>query len=400
MHGELPRREMLLATGAVGLGAAATDVGVAEAGSDRSSRDAGPGRGGRDRGRGLELRREPFGTTPEGVDVERYVFSNGRGVEVGMLTYGATIHTLLAPDRYGRPANITLGLPTLEDYIAHSPYFGATIGRYGNRIAEARFTLDGKTYQIPANDGENALHGGTKGFDKYVWSAREVREPDRIGVAFTLVSPDGDMGFPGELTTTVTYTLDRRNRLRIDYHATTTAPTVVNLTNHAYFNLAGEGETSIHDHILKLSADRFTPVDDVLIPTGELAGVAGTPFDFRRPRPIGELIRSGHEQTVRGRGYDHNYVLVGTGSKHVATVLEPRSGRKLTVHTTEPGVQFYSGNFLDGTLLGTSGRAYRQGDGFCLETQHFPDSPNQPNFPSTVLRPGRAYTSTTVYTFG
>jgi aldose 1-epimerase len=336
--------------------------------------------------------------------VDVYTFTNGR-MTISMLTWGATIQKVITPDRRGRHENISLGFDNLPDYAALSPYFGATIGRYGNRIAKGRFTLDGTTYQIPVNNGENALHGGTIGFDKKVWTAKVVKTGRAIGVAFTYVSPDGEMGFPGELTTTVTYTLDTRDNLRIDYHATVAGKaTIVNLTNHVYFNLLGEGNGTIYDHVLQLNAPKYTPVDATLIPTGEIAPVAGTPFDFSKPTAIGKRIRGDHQQLVFGRGYDHNWVLGGhadhDGMRLAGRFWEPEHGRTIEVRTDQPGVQFYSGNFLDGTFLGIGNKAYRQGDAFAFETQHFPDSPNHPNFPSTVLRPGQTYRSTTVYSFG
>jgi aldose 1-epimerase len=390
MSGNLHRRDVLRAAGVVGLGTAAVVGTGAQASAQPRSAN---------RHRGLRIEKEPFGTTPDGKQVDRYVFSNGRGVEVSMITFGATIHTVETPDRRGRTDNITLGFPTLEGYLENSPYFGSTIGRYGNRIAKGQFTIDGVTYQIPPNNGENALHGGPIGFNKHVWAAKEVRSDDAIGVEFTDVSPDGDQGFPGKLTAVVTYTLNTRNQLRIDYKVTTDKKTVQNLTNHAYWNLSGEGSSAIYDHVLQINASRYTPVDAGLIPLGTLPSVGGTPFDFRRPHTIGERIRHGDEQLMLGLGYDHNFVLDGSGFKLVAKVFDPDSGRRMTIHTTEPGVQFYSGNFLDGTIYGTGGRQYREGDGFALETQHFPDSPNQPNFPSTLLSPGQTYRSTTVHTF-
>ncbi|TCC53747.1 galactose mutarotase [Kribbella capetownensis] len=408
MPDHLPRREVLRTAGALGLGAAAagalssTAVATTQAGSAAGTPDKLAAMGAH-HGK-LEIRKDPFGTTPEGVAVDVYTFTNGR-VTISMLTWGATIQRVETPDRRGRTKNISLGFDNLPDYAALSPYFGATIGRYGNRIAKGRFTLDGTTYQIPVNNGENALHGGTIGFDKKVWKAKTVRTDDSVGVAFSYVSPDGEMGFPGELSTTVTYTLDRRDNLRIDYQATVAGkPTVVNLTNHVYFNLAGEGSGSIDDHVLELNASSYTPVDAGLIPTGEIAPVAGTPFDFNKPTPIGARLRGDHPQLIVGRGYDHNFVLGGKtdhdGLRFAARFWEPEDGRTVTVHTDQPGAQFYSGNFLDGTFLGIGNKAYRQGDAFAFETQHFPDSPNQPNFPSTVLRPGETYATTTIYTFG
>jgi aldose 1-epimerase len=324
-------------------------------------------------------------------------------MSVAILNYGGIIQSVEVPDRHGRPGNVALGFNKLSDYVAHpEPYFGALIGRYANRIAKGTFTIDGKTYHVPINNGPNSLHGGIVGFDKHIWDTTPFDGPDGVGLVMRLVSPDGDQGYPGTLSVTVRYTLTRRNGIRMDYRATTDAPTVVNLTNHSYWNLQGEGSSAIYDHLMYLNADRYTPVDATLIPTGELAPVAGTPFDFNRPTAIGDRIRDSHPQLLFGRGYDHNWVLDrrGDGLSLAARVSEPDSGRTLSVYTTEPGIQFYSGNFLDGSLVGTSGRMYRQGDGFALETQHYPDSPNHPNFPSTVLRPGQTYQTTTIFQLG
>ena len=411
MPDHLPRRQVLRTAGALGLGAAAAGAltSTAQAGTDAARTGSATGTPDRLTGmRGhhgkLEITKAPFGTTPDGQQVDVYTFTNGR-VTISMLTWGATIQRVETPDRRGRTTNISLGFDNLPDYAQLSPYFGATIGRYGNRIAKGRFTLDGTTYQIPVNNGENALHGGTIGFDKLVWKAKVVQSDKAVGVAFTYVSPDGEMGFPGELTSTVTYTLDRRDNLRIDYHATVAGkPTIVNLTNHVYFNLLGEGNGTIYDHVLELNAPKYTPVDATLIPTGEIAPVAGTPFDFSRPTAIGKRLRGDHQQLIFGRGYDHNFVIGGEpdddGLRLAGRFWEPEHGRTIEVLTDQPGVQFYSGNFLDGTFLGIGNKAYRQGDAFAFETQHFPDSPNHASFPSTVLRPGETYKSTTIYSFG
>jgi aldose 1-epimerase len=348
---------------------------------------------------------QPYGTLADGQEVEEYTLTNANGMEVKIITYGGIISSIRVPDRNGELANVALGFDNLGDYETRNPYFGNITGRYANRIANARFTLDGTEYTLAANNGPNTLHGGTVGFDKRVWQATTVEGDGEVGVELTYLSPDGEEGYPGNLAVSVTYTLTDDNELRMDYRATTDAPTVVNLTNHAYFNLAGEGTGSIYDHILMINADTYTPVDATLIPTGELAPVEGTPFDFRAAKPIGPGQRSAHEQIVLGRGYDHNFVLnradmEDTSMMLAARVYEPDSGRFLEVWTTEPGIQFYAGNFLDGTLIGTSGHLYRQSDGFALETQHFPDSPNQPDFPSTVLNPGETYETTTIYKFG
>lgn len=343
---------------------------------------------------------EPFGHTSEGP-VQRWTLTNGNGMRIRILTYGGILQGIEIPDRHGHRANVALGFDNLADYVAKSPYFGCITGRYANRIAKGKFTLDGVSHQLPINNPPNTLHGGTVGFDKHLWTAAPFKHGGDVGLVMRYTSPGGDQGYPGTLKATVTYTLTAGNGIRMDYHATTDAPTIVNLTNHTYFNLAGEGSSPIYDHRLQLNASHYTPVDPTLIPTGTIAPVAGTPLDFRRSTGIGARIRNGFAQLVIGRGYDHNWVLdrPGTGLSLAARVVEPGSGRVLSILTTEPGIQFYSGNFLDGTLVGTSGRMYRQGDGFALETQHFPDSPNHANFPSTVLRPGHEYRTSTIYQF-
>ena len=351
------------------------------------------------------ITRTAFGTTADGKPVELFTLTNAHGVEVRAMTYGATIVSLRTPDRGGRLGDIVLGHPTLAGYLAQSPYFGAVVGRYGNRIAKGRFSLDGKAYQLATNNGPNHLHGGVRGFDKVVWNAEPAETDSSAAVTFSYVSPAGEEGYPGTLHARVTYTLTDRDELRVDYLATTDQATPVNLTQHSYFNLAGAGTRDILGHELMIAADRYTPVDATLIPTGEIAPVAGTPFDFRTPTAIGARIDQNDVQIQNGKGYDHNWVLNRAGAAegalvHAARVTEPTTGRTLDVFTTEPGLQFYSGNFLDGTITGKDGRVYRHRDGFCLETQHFPDSPNHSNFPSTILRPGREYRSTTVFQFG
>ena len=347
--------------------------------------------------------RAPFGTAPDGQAVEVFTLINGNGMELRAMSYGATILSIKVPDARGAMGDVVLGYDSLAEYVKGSPYFGAVVGRYGNRIAKGRFTLDGRTYALAVNNGPNALHGGLRGFDKAVWSAALVQTDGGAGVAFTLVSPDGDEGYPGTLTARVTYTLMHvRNEVVIDYEASTDRATPVNLTNHSYFNLAGAGVGDILGHLVTLDADRMTPVDTTLIPTGALAPVKGTPFDFRMATAIGARIDADHEQLKNGGGYDHNFVInrVGPGLVHAARVTEPTSGRTLDISTTEPGVQFYTGNFLDGTLTGKGGLAYPLRSAFCLETQHFPDSPNQADFPSAILRPGRPYRSQTIFAFG
>ena len=343
-----------------------------------------------------------WGRTADGTAVELYTLTNAGGASVTIATWGATVVSITVPDRAGRPGDVLLGFDALAPYLQPHPFFGSVVGRYGNRIGHARFTLDGQTYALAKNNGEHSLHGGRRGFDKYVWKAREVPSAGGQAIELVHVSPDGDEGYPGTLTATVVYTWTDDNALRIDYTARTDKPTIVNLTNHAYFNLSAGATPTILDHRLELAADRFTPVDEGLIPTGELRPVEGTPFDFRTARRIGDGIDADDEQIRFGGGYDHNFVLTGQMGtlRRAARVTDPASGRTMEVLTTEPGVQFYTGNFLDGTITGKGGRTYVKRSGFCLETQHFPDSPNKPDFPSVVLRPGETYRTTTVYRFG
>ncbi|MFE1070783.1 aldose epimerase family protein [Streptomyces sp. NPDC058783] len=345
--------------------------------------------------------KELFGRLADGTKVYRWSLENG-GTRMKVLSYGGVVQSLEIPDRRGRYANVSLGFDNLDDYVARSPHFGALIGRYGNRIAKGRFTLDGKEYQLSVNDGENSLHGGALGFDYRVWDVEPFTRGSDTGLVLHYTSVDGEMGYPGTLRAKVTYTLTRRGDWRIDYEATTDKATVVNLTSHVYWNLAGEGSGTIEGHELSIAASRFTPTDAGLIPTGELARVSGTPFDFRRAKPIGRDIRDAHPQLVTAKGFDHNWVLdkgITDRPEHIATLRDHASGRTLRIATDQPGLQFYSGNFLDGTLTGPGGSLYRQGDALCLETQHFPDSPNHPSFPSTVLRPGQTYRTSTVHSF-
>ncbi len=344
--------------------------------------------------------RAPFGKTPNGETVELVTLTNGNGVTLRVMTYGGIIVSLTVPDRAGRLGDVVLGYDSLAGYLRTSPYFGAIVGRYGNRIAKGRFSVGGTEYRLATNNGPNSLHGGIRGFDKVVWTAEAFEGDSGVGVRLGYTSVDGEEGYPGTLRVTVTYTLTARNEVAIDYQATTDRATPVNLTQHSYFNLAGSGD--ILGHELTLAADRFTPVDSTLIPTGELAEVAGTPFDFRAPHRIGERIGHDDEQLRRGRGYDHNFVLTrpDSGLALAARLIDSSSGRTLEVRTTEPGIQFYTGNFLDGSITGKAGTVYRPRTGLCLETQHFPNSPNVPAFPSTILEPGRTYHSKTVWTFG
>ncbi|CAM4216551.1 Aldose 1-epimerase precursor [Mycobacterium basiliense] len=349
---------------------------------------------------------EPFGRV-DGRPVNRYTLTSGHGMRVRILNYGGIIQSIEVPDRTGQVDNVVLGFPNLAGYLDNTgsakTYFGAIIGRYGNRIAKGAFSLNGDEYHLPINNNGNSLHGGTAGFDTKVWQASQDNGNNGVAVKLQYVSPAGEMGFPGTLTTTVTYTLDQKNRLRIDYHATTDAPTVINLTNHSYFNLAGEGTLDIYDQKITIDADHYTPIDPTMIPTGQISPVLGTPFDFTSPTAIGAQITANDPQLLLGHGYDHNWVINrgnNTGLVEAARAQDPQTGRTMTVLTTEPGVQFYTSNFIDGTFTGTSGHIYRQGAGFTLETQHYPDSPNHPNFPSTMLNPDQTYDSTTVFAFG
>ncbi len=343
------------------------------------------------------VRRADFGKTRGGAAVRIFTLTNHNHAEVSILTYGGIVQSLKMPDREGKLDDVVLGFDTITVYEDNAgPFFGALIGRYANRIGGARFSLNGVEYKLDKNNDANTLHGGSHGFDKAIWAARELGDG---GLELTYLSKDGEQGFPGNLKATVQYHLTDANELKIDYSATTDKPTVVNLTNHSYFNLKGAGEGDVTRHVLTINADRYTPVDSGLIPTGELRAVAGTPFDFRKPAAMGSRIEQNDEQLKLGHGYDHNWVLNGSGMKLAARVEEPSSGRVLEVSTTEPGVQFYTANFLDGTIRGKGGRTYPRRGAFCLETQHFPDSPNKPMFPSVVLNPGETYRTTTVFKF-
>jgi aldose 1-epimerase len=339
-----------------------------------------------------------LGETKDGKDVFVYTLTNAHGLRVKLIDYGATVISVETPDKDRKLDNITLGFPTLAGYLDRHPYFGSTVGRYANRIAGGKFRLDGKEYTLATNNGPNHLHGGLKGFDAVIWKAETVKEPAGVGVKFSHTSPDGEEGYPGKLTVTATYTLTNNNELRIDYTAETDKATVVNLTNHCYWNLAGAGSGDILKHELMLAADQYLPIDETSIPTGKPAAVKGTPFDFTETHTIGERIDQIKEPPHTTKGYDHCYVLRGQEGKLAlaARVKDPKSGRVMEIHTTEPGIQLYCGNFLDGS---PAGGGFKQHEAFCLETQHFPDSPNQPNFPSTVLKPGETFRSTTVHKF-
>ncbi|MGA0559644.1 aldose epimerase family protein [Larkinella sp. VNQ87] len=343
--------------------------------------------------------RSRFQKDVDGKQNDLYVLTNAKGMKVAITNYGGRIVSILVPDKTGKMVDVNLGHSSIDDYLANESFFGTLVGRYGNRIAKGQFTLEGKTYKLPVNNGPNSLHGGKKGFNARMWDATPAGDNS---LKLRYVSQDGEEGYPGTLTVDVTYTLTDDNGIRIDYQATTDKTTVVNLTNHAYFNLNGEGSGSVADHLIQINADRFTPVDATLIPTGELASVEGTPFDLRKPVAIGERQDADHVQIKNGGGFDHNFVLNGGQTAQprlIATVTSPKTGISMDVLTTEPGVQFYGGNFLNGKAVGKTGNPYEKRSAFCLETQHYPDSPNQPNFPSTVLKPGETYKTTTEYRF-
>lgn len=346
-----------------------------------------------------KVKKEAFGSTASGQPIDIYTLRNAAGFEARIMSYGGIVVSLKTPDRNGQFADVTLGFDSVTGYTGTHPYFGALVGRYGNRIANGTFQINQVSYILAKNNGVNALHGGERGFDKRVWAVQEVTSSPDPAIELTYVSGDGEEGYPGNLTTTVRYTVTPANELRIEYNATTDRDTVLNLTNHAYFNLKGSGD--ILKHEMQIAADRFTPIDDGLIPTGELKVVKGTPFDFTAAKAIGKDINANDEQIKRGKGYDHNFVLNHEPGKVglAARVREPETGRVMEVHTDQPGVQFYSGNFLDGSIKGKGGAVYEQRAGFCLETQHFPDSPNKPDFPTTLLKPGETFKSTTVYKF-
>jgi aldose 1-epimerase len=341
----------------------------------------------------------PYGTTDTGETVNIFTLRNSHGMEVQIINFGARITSIKVPDRDGKFAEVTLGYDNLEGWLGDRSFFGATVGRFANRIAKGKFTIDETTYQLPVRNGGNSLHGGPRGFHKQMWKSAGTFEKDgRVGVVLELVSPDGDQGFPGRLDEQITYSLGGKNDLRIDYRITTSAPTIVNPTNHTYFNLSGEGSGLINDHVVQLNASHYTPTDDASIPTGEIAPVEGTPMDLRKPTPISAHVDDKFPALENAGGYDHNYVIDGKGLRPGATVYDPKSGRVLEMLTTEPGVQFFTGNSL-GNRPGRGGHLSPPRSAFCLETQHFPDSPNHSNFPTTVLRPGEVFTSTTIYQF-
>lgn len=347
------------------------------------------------------IKNQALGTAPDGGRIESYTITNAHGLEVRALNYGGNITSLAVPDRNGKPANIVLGFDSVEEYFVNRPSFGAIIGRYAGRIARGRFTLDGVEYSLALNNGASAIHGGVKGFSKVLWRTEPFRSAKGEGIVFSYLSRDGEEGYPGNLSVKVVYTLTDSDELIFDYEATTDKATPLNFTQHSYFNLAGDGKGDVLRHELMLNADRFTPLDSGLIPTGEVRPVAGTPLDFSQSTPIGDRINTNYEQLVLARGYDHNFIInrSSNGLEVAARVYEPSSGRVMEVSTTEPGVQFYTGNFLDGTIARKAGYVYQARSGFCLETQHYPDSLNHPNFPSTILRPGESYRSRTVSKF-
>jgi len=342
-----------------------------------------------------------YGTLPEGITANLYTLTNPEGLKATLTNYGAILVSVEVPDGEGKLADVTLGYDTLEGWLASTSYFGATVGRYGNRIAKGKFTLDGKTYTLATNNDENHLHGGIKGFDKVLWDAKPIKRSDAVGVTFTYTSADGEEGYPGTLRTAVTYLLTDNNELRVEFKATTDKPTIVNLCHHSYWNLTGDPKNPILDHELMLAADHFLPVDEGLIPTGELRPVKGTPFDFTKPTKIGARVGADDQQLKYGNGYDHCWVLRNQTGKVAlaATLHDPSTGRAMDILTDQPGVQFYGGNFLDGTVEGKGGVKYQFRTALCLETQHYPDSPNKPTFPSVVLRPGETYRHTMIHRF-
>ncbi|MDM8005914.1 MAG: aldose epimerase family protein [Phycisphaerae bacterium] len=350
----------------------------------------------------MKVEKENWGTTLDGAKVDLYRLTNANGMRADITTYGGIVVRLMVPDKNGKFDDVVLGFDSLAGYLKGHPFFGALVGRYGNRIAKGRFTLEGVEYKLATNNMGNHLHGGLKGFDKAVWAAEPVQCSETVGLKLCYTSKDGEEGYPGTLKCTVTYRLTNANELKIEYEATTDKPTPVNLTNHSYFNLAGAGNGDNLSHVMMLNADRFLPVDKTLIPTGELRPVKGTPFDFTKPTPIGKNINADGEQVKFGNGWDHCWVLNQKTPGELtlcARVTEPTSGRVMEMHTTEPAVQFYSGNFLDGSNVGKGGKAYKFRYGFCLEAEHYPDSPNKPEFPSTILKPGETYRQTTIYRF-
>lgn len=344
---------------------------------------------------------ESYGKLADGKDVEIYTLTNRRGLEARIITYGGIITSLKVPDRNGTLGDVVLGYDKLDDYVRNNPYFGSLVGRYGNRIAGGKFSIDDREYTLATNNGDHALHGGLKGFDKVLWKATPIKTANGPALELTYVSKDGEEGYPGNLSVKATYTLTNKNELRLDYEAHTDKATICNLTHHSYFNLADAGATTVLDHLVRIEADKFTPVDEGLIPTGELRPVIDTPFDFTTPHTIGERIEDENQQLSYGRGYDHNWVLRNQKGDLAlaATVIEPRTGRIMEVLSTEPGLQFYTGNFLDGSNVGKSRTAYNHRSAFCMEPQHYPDSPNHPDFPSTLLKPGDIYNNTIIYRF-